>query len=742
MKRHDLSHKLSRSHFHRLFAVTGILTVFGGTILSVSAQTIIGPDDDKSVLIDAPESDRIEGEEDVDGVTIEVTPEGSIVEADSPTILGRGPEWLIQNAGLLERTDEGFAVRLENGGTLRNSGTIRGDVFLGDEDATLSIAPGYEITGDVDPGAGDNVLELAPRGSPNDPVRTEYDGEFDQFPELHVRAPNTIWQLTGDQTYSAGTEIFAGVLQTADPLTSDVVVHEDGVMVSTGTLDGDIDVSGTFAAGAVDETGTLTSPEGNGILTVDGGVTLRDGSNFNVIGGDTWLDATGAVVIEEGGDAGVTLVVNGSELELGDEFQVLEAGDLEGTFEQIETVGARPFLLSELTYGDNLITAATTRNEEALLAAAQTNNQRAMARTLADFDPSPEIEEDFRSFFTEADFQNFGEFTDSMSGEIIASGAVASVSFGQGFRQTIYNTKQHRPDPTAQYFSTPPGSTPPQEQQEEEEESDLALWTRALGIWGSLDRGEEMDDADYRLAGILLGIDFISTDASQAGVAFSYGDSRTSRGSDRVNGDIYHAALYGTHEGDLLIYDGMVGFGFHDLESQRVVQPFDERTEASYNGNEFFASVQATMPVELDGMTVMPLAGLDYTHFRQGSFSESGNWGLEGDSVTMNSLRASFGMRFLTEYITARNGHVVPEFRIGYAQTLFDRDASFSASFQEDQGGNQFTTRSAGIEGGEFSVGTGVMVQPGRWESTSLFFDYDFAVPRHHAVSAGIQVNF
>src|SRR5690606_24211635 len=127
--------------------------------------------------------------------------------------------------------------------------------------------------------------------------------------------------------------------------------------------------------------------------------------------------------------------------------------------------------------------------------------------------------------------QNFGQFADTMSGEIIASGAAAHASYNRSFRQAIVNTIQHRPDPD-EGFAPHPGAPV-------KEERDLAhsLWTRGMGTWGNLERSGSDDDVDYTTTGLLIGADTVWTENSRAGFAFGYGNSRVEHDRDEIDGD-------------------------------------------------------------------------------------------------------------------------------------------------------------------------------------------------------------
>lgn len=717
------------------------------------AAQVTTPVEDEEIRIDSPDSPPVSGPEGVGGVTVEVTPTGSVTAEGVPAILGQGPDWRIENWGLLQGD---VAVDLREGGFLQNAGTIEGDIFLGTGDATLRLVPGGAIQGNVDAGGGNNVLELGGGGTDHLP---EYDGSFAGFAELNVGSwtreqGNIIWTLTGDQQYTGGTEIFSGGLKTMGQLDSDLHIRGRGFFNpaaefwSAGTVTGDIDSSGVLVVGDFDENRQLVTPEGSDRLAVGGDVILRRESTLVVITGETRLEAAGSVSIEEeeGATSAPSLLLDNSNAQWRETYLILRAdGGVTGEFGEVTSL-FRPFLKGVAEYGANEISVTVEADHEALAAAGATRNQRTIGRTLAALDPAPgsALEESFGRFLETTSAAEFGGFAESMSGEIIATGAIASGAASHGFRSTLLNTIQFRPERPV--FDQDPHARTRQEFADAEEKSlDRNFWTRVFGVSGDLGKAENAGRADYTVGGVIIGADMVMTDASRAGAAFSYARSRASGDHGKVDGDVYQLALYGTHEGNSFIFDGTFGYAFHDLESQRIVRPENERLTADYTGNELFGSLLATLILEDETVWIMPVAGVHFSHFRQGGFRESGTWALAGGDLARTSLQGLLGVRILFPYITARSGFIVPEARFHYTHELLDREAGFSARFTGDESGTRFSTRSAPADRNYFQAGAGVSIEPSRWERVAIFADYDgfFSSSQlEHVLSAGFRLQF
>ncbi len=652
----------------------------------------------------------------------------------------------ITNSGTIS-AEGGFAVYLEDGGVLRNHGTLIGDVFLGDGDATLVIVPDATFDGNVDGGGGTNTLELRDDGNVFAWGHGEYAGEFENFSKLLVNAgsdfsglPGTIWRLENDQTFTDGTTITSGVLWTTDTLTSDITIGESGMFISSGSVIGNLNVSGGVLAGTLDEDDVFIAPEGDGVLHVDGDVQFEDGSYLQLIAGETSLQVTGNVTIgsqdpESEGGAAPELVLILGDMEWDETYDLLSGETVTGEFEG----GASHFALL-INYDPDAVTVTKGINREAIEQAGEISNQRGIARVLANLNPQSgsALQTAFREFAEQGNQQNFGLIAQSMSGEIIASGAAAHSTFNRNFRQTIINSAQYRPEGgVGRYLTRPPGAP-----EEEEEERERRFWTRGIGVWGDLERSDGDDEIDFRTTGAIIGFDKVRTSDSRAGFAVGYADTNVSHNRDDIDGSVLQAALYAHKEKNGFFYDGTIGYGFHDMSSSRRVLTSGEKVSADYNAHELFGSIQATMLLQEEGFLILPLAGLEASYFRQDSFKESGAWGLSGDAADMSSFRAFVGLRLVAEHITAANGSVIPEVRFRYSQELLDRDTSFSARFAGNPGAGSFRTTGAETRSNEFEMGVGLLVKPGSWKNTAIFFDYDLNLQQQQAVSAGFRYDF
>jgi outer membrane autotransporter protein len=115
--------------------------------------------------------------------------------------------------------------------------------------------------------------------------------------------------------------------------------------------------------------------------------------------------------------------------------------------------------------------------------------------------------------------------------------------------------------------------------------------------------------------------------------------------------DVFYLGLYLNSE-DVGGWDirSTLGYAYGDTDSERDVNfgPYFTRAKGSFNSHSFFAGVRGSTPwYSNETVTLSPELGLLYAHYRQDSFTESGDRDLvlALDSATAQSLVTSVGVK-------------------------------------------------------------------------------------------------
>ena len=148
--------------------------------------------------------------------------------------------------------------------------------------------------------------------------------------------------------------------------------------------------------------------------------------------------------------------------------------------------------------------------------------------------------------------------------------------------------------------------------------------------------------------------------------------------------------------------DGILSYGYLRSTTTRFINvgSIQQQADANYDGGVLSVSAEAGYAYQLDWLTVEPTIGLDYAHLWQDSFTESGtasdgnNYGLNVNSVDMDSFRSALGVRLAAQFGKKDGVQFMPALRAVWKHEFADRYADVNASFLGGSG--SFDTR--GVE--------------------------------------------
>ncbi|WP_285670438.1 autotransporter outer membrane beta-barrel domain-containing protein [Paralimibaculum aggregatum] len=160
---------------------------------------------------------------------------------------------------------------------------------------------------------------------------------------------------------------------------------------------------------------------------------------------------------------------------------------------------------------------------------------------------------------------------------------------------------------------------------------------------------------DGELYNPLTGMDYTLPDLGLvAGLAIGYerSDLDTTFGSGRLLGDGLVVSPYvGKTVGEHAIVDA--GLGYARIGYSRTSTIDEVRSQGDFNGNRFFAFVNATgyLPdgiVEVDGLTILGKAGFRYSREEQDAFTQ-GTTRIDGRTVALGQLSLAGEVRYQPE---------------------------------------------------------------------------------------------
>lgn len=220
---------------------------------------------------------------------------------------------------------------------------------------------------------------------------------------------------------------------------------------------------------------------------------------------------------------------------------------------------------------------------------------------------------------------------------------------------------------------------------------DEGLWAITGKNWGETDGG--ITRHSYN---ITLGKDFYNTDNTYAGALFAYSDN--SIGGNNADGEYknYSLGIYGGSKNSPGTVTGYVSYGVQDNELTRHIgsafshSGMGSKLESDYDSSVIGIGAKYAYDLHYgkDGWHVSPYAALDYAHYKQDSFTESGSvFGVHSGGFSDNYLTGELGFDFNREEDNGKYG-----FSLAYKRIL-DGDA-LDADFAFAKGGNSFGVQS------------------------------------------------
>lgn len=477
-----------------------------------------------------------------------------------------------------------------------------------------------------------------------------------------------ILALTGKNTYKGASIAAGGTLQIDGSVAGDAYSEGAGTIAGSGIIKGNLYNYGVVEAGSW---GAVTDK--------DGIITLEVGGDFNgngVISVNT--DGTNYAQIAVTGDADVS----GMSLKAG----AFAAPGVTGT---ILTVGKNDdnSILKTLAITDteNSITGAESLNTDfsGMLNGKVTNTGTKLELTTSISNNAGIDGARFNAFnslynnLTKAEQQEMQRLYALNSGSL--NNAVNELSQSESMhlelaRDAIQNHDVRQAVSRQQHL-----------------DRDEGLWAITGKNWGETDGG--ITRHSYKLT---LGKDFYNTDNTYAGALFAYSDN--SIGGNSADGEYknYSLGIYGGSKNSPGTVTGYVSYGVQDNELTRHLgsafsnSGMGSKLESDYDSSVIGVGAKYAYDLHYgkEGWHVSPYAALDYAHYKQDSFTESGSvFDVHSGGFSNNYLTGELGFDFSREEDNGKYG-----FSLAYKRIL-DGD-TLDADFAFAKGGNSFGVQS------------------------------------------------
>ena len=433
--------------------------------------------------------------------------------------------------------------------------------------------------------------------------------------------------LTGHNTYTGGTQVLGGSLQSSIAIPGDVTIGSGGTLDTVPGVSGSVTNSGTLM---VQE--DATEIDGNYTQSATGTLSLNLGALLSVSGSaqlDGTLNILGAV------DGYVT---NSHE-------DVLSAqGGISGAFAQL-TTSPGVFLNTTIQYTSDSVWLDTTSlsitQAAAEMAIADPASRSGAVRMQRRFDAiDSKIAAGGRDAVPSNELQAAGAFQrtataaaaraslQSLSGQLHA--ASAAMLF-EGINATDNALSGHFDD--LLNGRAKPGS-----------------WYGGLGWQGNLQRAGYAG-ATFRSDGGMAGADFRLGTHALLGYAIgeSRGYGRLDAAWDHNRTRTDHAVLYGGVSGAAWYARAQIGGGwFHeDMQRLLLLGGFSAPVGSGFSGSYLAGSLEGGYRFQLWNTRLVPFLDVRYQRLNQGAFAETGGYGfgLMAGTRDVGRLQGGVGLR-------------------------------------------------------------------------------------------------
>jgi len=660
-------------------------------------------------------------------------------------------------------------------GIIYNAGTITGDsglaIQLDDYSGnTVTLDTHSQVNGNILGGDNDDAAYLWGRGQYGD-----YIYGFSDFATLTVQADSArwnqqqrSWDLTGTNSFSSRADVQSGLLRINGVLNTPLlVVHNSwaggslGSPILTNSSILASDTSGLGGSGvingAVNAQGYISPGNSIGTLTINGSLTssgnyyaevTNSGASDRILvtgqaainGGYVIVEPTHPTFNTNSGNAGFYAVQTTFTIVTG--TNVTGAGYVGSTVVTNNLPQSALFPLSGSSLLYDLNNVYLVLNRTPFTSVAQTFNQNSVAGALDGVGVaglSPTMANLVNQFYGLPTSSAAQAALDSMSGEIHGTLGMLDVQQQGVFNNTIaQRTGRISAGGKSGEFATSwkpvqlasAGSTLPPMQQAQVNQP-LDMWVQGIGSFGDLDGDGNAQGGNYTIGGLGGGLDYRVTPELLLGLGLGYSHDNADVGGPGANGtvDAYQVAGYGGYVKGPWHLDGILSYGCLQTDTKRFINvgTIHQQANGSYDGGVFALSTEGGYAFQFDWLTVEPTLGLNYAHLWQDSFNESGaaadghNYGLNVNSVSMDSVRSVLGVRLAAQFGEQDSVQFLPAVHALWEHEFVDRYADVNESFIGGSGA--FDVRGVELGADTAVLGGGLTVAFNK--SVQAFVNYD-----------------
>lgn len=558
-------------------------------------------------------------------------------------------------------------------------------------------------------------------------------------------AAGTLNILTGGSFTALNTTVAAGsTVSVAGALNSPAVnIQAGGNLNGTGIITGNVMNLGMVnpgaAVGALTINGTFTQ-SGSGLLATE----LVTPANHDQL------------LISGAANLGGTLVITtagGLRPNLGDSFDIIQAGNVAGQFTAVVNPFAGPGTLVNLVvvYTPTAVFVNAVQNSfgNALSLIPLTPNQTAVAAALDsalnDVRQAPVL-----AYLNGININAVPQELEKIAPEELT--AIYSIAFAQ-LDTEIMSVQQRLSSIRSAGWSEPVA-----EQTERTSGKDVypvtafsptispndyryGFFANATGQYASLGNTANANGFDVQSVGSTIGADVRLNENWVLGVTLGYARSNSDlTDGGKLTADGMRAAVYAMYLSGAFYTEAMVGGSFNSYDTRRSA--LGGMATGSTNSTSYDAYLGTGYNIQVNQWTFTPMASLRYTHVNIDGFEESGSLQpLRFGSQSQESLRSRIGLRAAYTALVGA-ARVTPSLSMQWQHEFLYSQLGITSQFANGAG-NPFTAYGPRIGRDSALVTAGMNVA---WDRYAVYVAYQAELFRtnyqSHTVFAGFRVSW
>jgi outer membrane autotransporter protein len=269
-------------------------------------------------------------------------------------------------------------------------------------------------------------------------------------------------------------------------------------------------------------------------------------------------------------------------------------------------------------------------------------------------------------------------------------------------------------------------------------------YLQGYGRWGDRDDAGGVVGYDYDTYGTLLGAERFLGESGLLGGSIGYGrtDVDSADSLSAMDMDSLTTSLYGTwfnHD----YYLGMtVGYGYHNVDEMRDLRFAGLRAKGDFKAHTFSIAPEVGKLLRYKSFGIEPYAGLNYTHFRHQSYTETGAdaANLSVNSDTDDNLALELGTRLRKTWVFDNGSYVAPQLRFAWRHDFGDETNNIARLAGAE---TSFKTTGISVVNDVFSVGAGLNWRIDKSKMVYAQYDAEFGSGYDaHTLQASIKVQF